>query len=459
MIPALLSIAAALALGVLFVAERPSLRAPALGAIALATGGLALWLPSTGDPIRRHLLIVAVALVVGLPLSVVVARVFRRAPLAFFASVAVAIPLRLALTHDGREGTFLLLLYAVVACAFVGLVLDVMDGFPTPQLGPWIGLPLAGYVGLAGLSLTWSGDVENGVTSMLFYLLPFGVLVVAIAAYELRDLGPLLRIQVALALVLTGVGVYQSLTHTIWWNHKLMTSNEFAGFFRVNSLFYDPSIFGRFLAVTIALIVSALFFVRVRSPKAAAAAAIACWIGLFVSYSQSSFVALSAGLAIALVIVGGRRFALALAVVATCIALVTLALPGVRSASLDRVTSGRSQLAGKGLDLYLAHPFAGVGFGASEKQGGRRVQHVLPLTVASELGTLGLLVLAWLLAALARLAFLEGARRPERLVLGVGLAVVIVHALFYAAFFEDPLSFALIALLASSARPGMIVNR
>ena len=68
-------------------------------------------------------------------------------------------------------------------------------------------------------------------------------------------------------------------------------------------------------------------------------------------------------------------------------------------------------------------------------------------------------MLVWLLAALARLAFAEGPRRSERLVLGVGLSVVAVHALFYAAFFEDPLSFALIALLASSARPGMIVNR
>lgn len=459
MIPALLSVAAAIALGVLFVAELPSLRAPALGVLAVATGGLALWLPSTGDPIRRHVLLVSVALVVGVPIAVAVARVFRRAPFVFFASVAVAIPLRLALTHDGREGTFLLLLYAVVACAFAGLVLDTIERYPTPQIGPWIGLPLATYIGLAGLSLAWSSDPENGATSMLFYLLPFGLLAVSIAAYELRDLGPLLRIQVALALLLTAVGVYQSLTHTIWWNRKLMTSNEFAGFFRVNSLFYDPSIFGRFLAVTIALIVSALFFVRVRSPKVAAAGAAACWIGLFVSYSQSSFVALSAGIAIALVIVGGRRFAIALAIAAACVAIVTLALPGVRSASLDRVTSGRSQLADKGLDLYLAHPFAGVGFGASEKEGGRRVQHVLPLTVASELGTLGLLVLVWLLAALARLAFAEGPRRSERLVLGVGLSVVAVHALFYAAFFEDPLSFALIALLASSARPGMIVNR
>ena len=459
MIPALLSVAAAGALGVLFVAERPSLRAAALAVIALATGGLALWLPATGDPIRRHLLFAAVALVLGAPLGVAVARLFRRAPLAFFACVAVAIPLRLALTHDGREGTFLVLLYAVVACGFAGLVLDAIEGYSTPQLGPWIGLPLACYVGLAGLSLAWSGDVENGVTSMLFYLLPFGVLAASIAAYELRDLGPILRIQVALALLLCAVGVYQSLTHTIWWNRKLMTSNEFAGFFRVNSLFYDPSIFGRFLAVTIALIVSSLLFVRVRSPKVAAAGAAACWIGLFVSYSQSSFVALSAGLALALVIVCGRRFAITLAVVAVGVALVTLALPDVRHASLDRVTSGRSQLAGEGLDLYLDHPFAGVGFGASEKEGGHRVQHVLPLTVASELGALGLLVLVWLLAALARLAFAEGPRRPERLVLGIGLAVVAVHALFYAAFFEDPLSFALIALIASSARPGMIVNR
>ena len=83
----------------------------------------------------------------------------------------------------------------------------------------------------------------------------------------------------------------------------------------------------------------------------------------------------------------------------------------------------------------------------------------MPLTVASELGIVGLALVAWLLAVLARLALHRGARRPERLALGLGLLAIFVHSLFYAAFFEDPLTWGLAALLVACAAPGMIEER
>ena len=52
-----------------------------------------------------------------------------------------------------------------------------------------------------------------------------------------------------------------------------MVSNAFSSFFRVNSIFYDPSIFGRYLAVTIVLVFAALLFGTVRRPLVAAVAA------------------------------------------------------------------------------------------------------------------------------------------------------------------------------------------
>ena len=66
--------------------------------------------------------------------------------------------------------------------------------------------------------------------------------------------------QVALALAFAAVGAYQVLRHDVWWNRKLMVSNAFSSFFRANSIFYDPSIFGRYLAVTITLVFAALLF-------------------------------------------------------------------------------------------------------------------------------------------------------------------------------------------------------
>ena len=142
-----------------------------------------------------------------------------------------------------------------------------------------------------------------------------------------------------------------------------------------------------------------------------------------------------------------------------------MATPSVRHSGVDRVTSERSQLVGDGLRLFRAHPLAGVGLGGSTeaaraqtKRGRavRRAQHVMPLTVASELGIVGLVLVAWLLTVLARLALAAGTLRPERLALGLGLLAIFVHSLFYAAFFEDPLTWGLAALLVACAAPGII---
>ena len=54
---------------------------------------------------------------------------------------------------------------------------------------------------------------------------------------------------VAMALVFASVGFYQYETKTIFQNPKLNQSNIFEAIFRVNSVFYDPSIYGRFLVV------------------------------------------------------------------------------------------------------------------------------------------------------------------------------------------------------------------
>ena len=97
-----------------------------------------------------------------------------------------------------------------------------------------------------------------------------------------------------MALVFAVVGFYQYETKTIFQNAKLHQSNIYAALFRVNSVFFDPSIYGRFLVV--ALIPTAVLIVRgarlgasasPRSPFAAVA-----WLGLLISFSQSSFAAL-----------------------------------------------------------------------------------------------------------------------------------------------------------------------
>jgi hypothetical protein len=447
-------------------------RAARLAALALVAGGtLALlgWL-GVAHTLRAHAAVAAVALAAALALGIAAARALRRWPLALPFAACLAAPFRFPVHIGNQDANLLVPLYAVIAVAWIALALDALRGEGPARVPRRLAPPLVLLVAWEGASLAWSASATDGAKALAFYALPFGVLLAALVAHPppLPHLPALLRVQVALALAFAAIGVYQLLRHDIWWNRKLMVSNAFSSFFRVNSVFYDPSIFGRYLAVTITLLVAALLFGSVRRSLQAAAAAGLAWIGMLTSYSQSAFVALCAAVGTGLVLAFGRRLAWLLLLAALAVGLALVAVPSVRNSSVDRITSERSQLVGDGLRLFRAHPLAGVGLGGSTEAAReqtprgralRRAQHVMPLTVASELGIVGLALVAWLLTVLARLALARGPARPERLALGLGLLAIAVHSLFYAAFFEDPLTWGLAALLVACAVPGMIEER
>jgi O-antigen ligase len=75
----------------------------------------------------------------------------------------------------------------------------------------------------------------------------------------------------------------------------------------------------------------------------------------------------------------------------------------------------------------------------------KAASHDTPVTVAAETGFVGLALFAWLVVALLAEAF--GRRRqPVALVAGLGIAAILCHSLFYNAFFEDPMTWALFGL-------------
>ena len=157
-------------------------------------------------------------------------------------------------------------LYAVIGVAFLALVLDVAarDRARAPASRAASRCRSCCCVAWEAASLAWSASATEGAKALGFYALPFGALLAALVAHPppRPRLADLLRVQVALALAFAAVGVYQVLRHDVWWNRKLMVSNAFSSFFRANSIFYDPSIFGRYLAVTITLVFAALLFGR-----------------------------------------------------------------------------------------------------------------------------------------------------------------------------------------------------
>ena len=107
-------------------------------------------------------------------------------------------------------------------------------------------------VGWTGLALLWTDDLRQGAIFLAAFVLPFGLLAVGFARLPqppslARPLGAL----VATALAYAGIGLYQWATREVFWNPKLRVDNAYAPFFRVNSVFWDPSIYGRYLVVAI----------------------------------------------------------------------------------------------------------------------------------------------------------------------------------------------------------------
>src|SRR5438046_6521778 len=138
-----------------------------------------------------------------------------------------------------------------------------------------------------------------------------------------------------MAVVFAIVGIYQYETRDVFWNPKVLVGNAYAPFYRVNSVFWDPSIYGRFLVVAIlASLVLVVHGTARRVVVAASAAIVVSWIGLVFSFSQSSFVALVVGVAIIAWSAWGRK-TLALPRVVVRVGLVTvLALATGRHRSL-----------------------------------------------------------------------------------------------------------------------------
>jgi O-antigen ligase len=102
------------------------------------------------------------------------------------------------------------------------------------------------------------------------------------------------------------------------------------------------------------------------------------------------------------------------------------------------------------------HPLTGVGVGGFKRAYAERVNfkgkdpkkaasHTTPVTVAAETGLVGLALYVLAVGAL----LLEAFRRRGRslpLVAGLGILAVFCHSLFYNAFFEDPMTWALFGL-------------
>ena len=382
-------------------------------------------------------------------------------PVVLLAAAPFRVPVEL-----GEEEAFLLLpLYAVLASAVLALAVRMLRG-EHPQATPFLlALPVAAFVTFASISFLWTWDERAGGIALAFFVFPFvgGLAVVARAPLAPWLPRALMLTLVALGAVFAGIGIWQAHTRTLFFSPSLEVANAYTTFFRVTSLFKDPSLYGRYLVIPIVVLLVVLLVRRARPVEwiVATAAIVFLFAGLFFSYSQSSFVALFVVVGAVAFLAGDRRFRVALAVCAVSATLVAgaFAATAIEGRSARDVTSGRSRLVDITFDAFKLRPATGVGIGgqpaASAEATGRRsprrnASHTTPLTVLAELGVVGLVLYAWMLAAVAwALIRVSRAERTFAIALGAVLLVLFVHSLLYAGFFEDPVTWGAIGLVAA----------
>ena len=421
----------------------------ASGAAAAAFGALAL-AAAAALFVRRPALV---------PLAVLVAAPLRP-PLSFDSTSTFLV----TFADDGRIGR-LLPLYFVLAAATAALGWRTLRAGEVRALPGAVALPAALFLAFACCSLLWADDVEAGANMLLFFTLPFVALVATVARAEFPDWAPraLAATALALASVFAAVGLWQAATHELFfYAPNLTTSNANTDYFRVTSLFGDPSLYGRHVVLGIGVALALLATGRWRTWPLIGLLAL-MWAGLLFSYSQSSMAALLVMTLFLAVATGDRRVRRTVALLALAAVVAAGAYAAVQVAdgrSLNRITSDRTERVEDAVRVIEEHPIVGVGIGGQPRASRRIVgsdrptpnfvSHTTPLTVFAELGIVGLLLYAWLLVGGMTL-ILQLRRRNEPLALALGAALIglFVHALFYSGFLEDPLTWLVLSIAAA----------
>ena len=467
--PVPLILAALLAAGAL-VAPGPRLRAGAmLGALVLAPIILGFHISDSDqvEPLRDHPSLAVAGAVGAVVVLAVLAVLFDRRPAWLPVAAAATLPFRVPIASGGSTANLLVPLYLVVAAGAAAYAVPRLAGRERPEGGRPPGAlewALAATLALYGIQSSYSADFGHALENVVFFYVPFALLfaLVARVPWTPKLARVCLGVLVVLALALVGIGFVEYATRHLFLNPKVIASNQLEDYFRVNSLFFDPNIYGRFLAIVMLLLAAWLLWARRQREVVAGALLLAVlWGGLVLTFSQSSFTALLVGLAILGAMRWSVRWALILSGAALVIAVGIVALaPGAvhlelgNSKSADKATSGRYDLIKGGLKLFKRAPLVGQGSGSFAREY-RRAEHVsperaasashtIPVTVAAEQGAIGLVVyLALLAAALAR--SFRGARRvPERAAVAAAFVALVAHSMMYAAFLEDPLTWTLL---------------
>ncbi len=488
-----------------------------------------VWRTTQLEHLRAHPAEAAGAVVLGLAVVAALALLIHRRPQAFPILAVAALPFRLPISTGGSTSNLLVPLYLVVGAGSLAYLVPRLLGGGHAEVdgaerdsraenaGPadgraagdegaaagvleadtaagarawwtWMTAPrglewlLMASVVLYALQASYAADFSKALENMVFFYVPFALLFALLreVRWTRQLLLACLGTAVALAVLFAGIGFVEYYRKHLFLNPKVVAANEYSNFFRVNSLFFDPNIYGRFLAlVMIAVTAGVLWSVRRREVLLGGAVLLWLLAGLVTSFSQSSIAALLLGLAIlaawrwdvrGTLYVAGALVAIALVVVAIAPPSLHLGLSG-KGGSASNATSGRTKLIEGGLRLFADRPLQGFGPGSFAQEyrehehvdgtNATSASHTIPITVAAEQGIVGLALYAALLVSGFAVLFRGAGRSPPRSkpgdtrlwlappfrpALAACFAALVLHTFTYADFLEDPLTWTLLGV-------------
>jgi putative inorganic carbon (hco3(-)) transporter len=492
-------VAAALAAIVLLVADRRARAVAMLGALVLAPVLLLtdIWSSPQLNIVHRHPLEAVVGAAVVVVALIAAAAVIARRPWLVAPLAVFALPFRVPIstgggTVNGGTSNLLVPLYFVIAAAALAWVYGAWRGSPEPRAEPrpagpqptvtparagdlveWVVRLLALYVVLYGIQAWYSANFEQALQNMVFFYVPFALLLSLLRGllWDRRLIRDCLRVTVALALVFSLIGFFEYATKTIILSSKLVIANDLHTYFTVNSVFLDPDIFGRYLALALILLAVMLIYDFPQRVQASVVVVVAVlWACLFLTLSRSSLAALLVGLAVLAALRWRPGRALVVAVVVIAVGAIAVAASpktfGLNQ-GINGASSGRGGLVSGGLSLFGDRPVWGYGSGSFVTQYRRHnrltatslsASHTIPITVAAEQGLIG--ELAYLAFVICAIVCVVRRTRGDPVRAGVAAAFIalVFHTVLYADFLEDPTTWVLLgiglALAATSEAAG-----